>query len=93
MKAEGQVKSKSALNLFSESRATGEGLPDRLHVRANGTAGLSHWYASNPYAEQYFRTACKKREAHWPKGQVVANLFRRPVAGPSSRRHPGTLSC
>jgi hypothetical protein len=24
---------------------------------------------------QYFGTAIKEREAHWPKGQVMANLF------------------
>jgi hypothetical protein len=66
--------------MFNESQAIGEGLP----VRANGIAGLSWWYAGHSYAGQYFSTACEKREAHWPKGQVVANLFRGSVAGPSS---------
>jgi hypothetical protein len=28
---------------------------------------------------EYFGTAVRKRKVHWPKGQVVANLFR---AGP-----------
>jgi hypothetical protein len=36
-------------------------------VEENGGSGKSG---------EYFGTAIQKRKVHWPKGQVVANLFR-----------------
>jgi hypothetical protein len=41
----------------------------------NGTRRLRCWNIGNPVPVQYFGTAIKERQTHWPKGQVMANLL------------------
>jgi len=47
--------------------------------RVNGACGLVAKCSGSYNLGEYFGTAVRKRKVHWPKGQVVANLFR---AGP-----------
>jgi hypothetical protein len=46
-------------------------------IPVNSTRGLRPWNVSNALQTKYFGTAVKERETHWPKGQVMANLFGR----------------
>ena len=45
-------------------------------VPVNSTAALLGGARRTFFHARYFGTAIEEREAHWPKGQVVANLFR-----------------
>ena len=59
-------------------------------IPVNSTRGLRRWDVSNALQTQYFGTAVKERGAHWPKGQVMANLFGRSYSVISGRvRRPG----
>ena len=44
-------------------------------ITVNGTAGLRGWAGRTPLQPEYFGTALEEREAHWPKGQVMAKLL------------------
>ena len=46
-------------------------------IPVNSTRGLRGWDVRNALETKYFGTAFKEREAHWPKGQVMANWFGR----------------
>jgi hypothetical protein len=63
-------------------------------IAVNSTRGLRPWDLSNALQTKYFSTALKEREAHWPKGQVVSDLFGRSYRVISGRvRGPGPASC
>jgi hypothetical protein len=55
-----------------------------VEVIVNGTDGPRRWAEGNLFPTGYFRTAIAEREAHWPKGQGVAILF---------RQTPGVARC
>jgi hypothetical protein len=42
----------------------------------NGTSSLMAGSRSGGKKGEYFGTAVRKRKVHWPKGQVLASLFR-----------------
>ena len=48
----------------------------RMGFVVNGTSGLVESSSKSGKLGEYFGTAVQKRKVHWPKGQVVANLFR-----------------
>ena len=56
-----------------------------LRLAVNGTRGLRRWNVSNALPTEYFGTAIKEREVHWPQGQVMANLSRRSYSVISGR--------
>ena len=43
-------------------------------VPVNSTAALLGWAGRTSFHARYFSTAIEEREAHWPKGQVMAEL-------------------
>jgi hypothetical protein len=44
-------------------------------VPVNSTAALLGWARRTSFHARYFGTAIEEREAHWPKGQVMAELL------------------
>ncbi len=41
-------------------------------IAVNSTAWAYEWVGRTPLPARYFGTAIEEREAHWPKGQVMA---------------------
>jgi hypothetical protein len=59
------------------SHVEGRVIAGAARLAVNSTRELRRWNVSNALTTKYFGTAVTERQAHWPKGQVVANLFRR----------------
>ena len=78
-----------------KSHVEGRGVIARTSsIPVNSTHGLRRWNVSNAVPTKYFGTAVKKRAAHWPKGQVMANLFGQSYSVTSGRvRGSGPASC
>ena len=51
-------------------------------IPVNGTAGLLAWARCTSFPAWYFGTAIEEREAHWPKGQVMAELLSHTTVSP-----------
>ena len=51
-------------------------------VPVNGTAVLLGWTGRTSFPARYFGTAIEEREAHWPKGQVMAELLSHTTVSP-----------
>ena len=51
-------------------------------VPVNGTAALLRWAGRTSFHARYFSTAIEEREAHWPKGQVMAKLSSHTTVSP-----------
>jgi hypothetical protein len=51
-------------------------------VLVNSTAALAGWAGRTSFHARYFGTAIEEREAHWPKGQVMAELLSHTTVSP-----------
>jgi hypothetical protein len=51
-------------------------------VPVNGTAVLLGWTGRTSFPARYFGTVIEEREAHWPKGQVMAKLSSHTTVSP-----------
>ena len=51
-------------------------------VPVNSTAALLGWAGRTSFPARYFGTAIEEREAHWPKGQVMAELSSHTTVSP-----------
>ena len=51
-------------------------------VAVNSTAALVGWARCTSLPARYFGTAIEEREAHWPKGQVMAELSSHTTVSP-----------
>jgi hypothetical protein len=51
-------------------------------VPVNSTAALLGWARGTSFRARYFGTAIEEREAHWPKGQVMAELLSHATVSP-----------
>jgi hypothetical protein len=51
-------------------------------VPVNSTVALARWAVRTSFQRQYLRTAIEEREAHWPKGQVMAELLSHTTVSP-----------
>ena len=51
-------------------------------IPANSTAALLGWVGRTFFPARYFGTAIEEREAHWPKGQVMAELSSHTTVSP-----------
>ena len=76
--AEEQVVNKETQDRTEEPQNIGR----TAWVPVNSTAALARWARRTPFRGQYLRTAIEEREAHWPKGQVMAELLSRTTVSP-----------
>jgi hypothetical protein len=67
------------------SHVEGRVIGGTARLAVNGTRELRRWNVGNALTTKYFGTTVTERQAHWPKGQVVANLFRRSYSVISGR--------
>ena len=51
-------------------------------IPVNSTAGPLGWARRTSFPARYFGTAIEEREAHWPKGQVMAELWSHTAVSP-----------
>ena len=51
-------------------------------IPVNSTAALLGWATRTSFHPRYFGTAIEEREAHWPKGQVMAELLSHTTVSP-----------
>jgi len=52
-----------------------QNIEESAWVPVNSTVALLGWTKRTPFHARYFGTAIAEREAHWPKGQVMAELW------------------
>jgi len=78
MTAGGQVVNKETQGRANEP----QNIEGSSWVPVNSTAALVGWARCTSLPARYFGTAIEEREAHWPKGQVMAELLSHTTVSP-----------
>ena len=71
------------VNKETQSRAKEpQNIDGSAWVPVNSTAALLGWARRTSFHARYFGTTIEEREAHWPKGQVMAELLSHTTVSP-----------